>query len=179
MNLQVVHLRNPLNVAEGRLDLLADDLDAGENNSHLRGVHDAHDRIERIITDVFALAKTGELDAGPEDVDLAPLARRVWADVEHGQAELIIEGDVAVSADPSLLERLLTNLLRNTIEYVGDTVHVRIGPVSDSDGFYVSDDGPGIPPAEQEQVFKWTYTTKEGGIGVGLRSVQRICNAHG
>jgi signal transduction histidine kinase len=84
-----------------------------------------------------------------------------------------------IRADASLLERFLTNLLRNAVEHGGDNVHVRVGALKSLFGFYVADDGPGIPEAEQERVFEWKYSTKSGGFGMGLQSVREVCDAHG
>jgi signal transduction histidine kinase len=47
------------------------------------------------------------------------------------------------------------------------------------DGFYVADDGPGIPESERHAVFEVGYTTREGGTGFGLSIVERIADAHG
>ncbi|MGZ0748584.1 ATP-binding protein [Haloparvum sp. AD34] len=172
-------LRNPLNVAQGRLDFLADAADDEEYNEHFRAVNGALDRIERIVTDVLHLSRTGELGAEKEVVDLAEMARRVWTSVEHGQAELNIQDEVMIRADSSLFERLLTNLLRNTVEHGGEDVTVWVGAMDDPSGFYIADDGPGIPQEEREDVFEWKHSTKSGGFGIGLQSVREVCNAHG
>ncbi|MFD1633774.1 ATP-binding protein, partial [Haloplanus ruber] len=47
------------------------------------------------------------------------------------------------------------------------------------DGFYVADDGPGIPEAEREQVFESGYSTDEDGTGFGLSIVSKIAEGHG
>lgn len=46
-------------------------------------------------------------------------------------------------------------------------------------GFFVGDDGPGIPPEHREDVFRSGFTTREHGTGFGLRIVREIANAHG
>ena len=46
------------------------------------------------------------------------------------------------------------------------------------DGFFVEDDGPGIPAADREQIFESEYTTGDG-TGLGLRIVRDIVDAHG
>jgi PAS domain S-box-containing protein len=56
-------------------------------------------------------------------------------------------------------------------------VTVTVGDLPD--GFYVADDGPGIPPDEGEAVFETGYSTAEGGTGFGLAIVRRIAEAHG
>jgi signal transduction histidine kinase len=47
------------------------------------------------------------------------------------------------------------------------------------DGFYIADDGPGIPPTEQNKVFEPGYSTQGDGTGLGLAIVDRIVAAHG
>ncbi|MFB6281047.1 MAG: PAS domain S-box protein [Haloferacaceae archaeon] len=57
-------------------------------------------------------------------------------------------------------------------------VTVAVGPL-DGQGFYVEDDGPGIPPEKRDRVFESGYTTDEDGTGFGLTIVRRIAEAHG
>ena len=54
---------------------------------------------------------------------------------------------------------------------------VTVGPLDD--GFFVADDGPGIPADERDQVFEYGYTTDRDGTGYGLPIVERIADAHG
>jgi PAS domain S-box-containing protein len=56
-------------------------------------------------------------------------------------------------------------------------VTVEVGPLED--GFYVADDGPGIPESEREAVFDVGYSTADDGTGLGLRIVRQIAEAHG
>lgn len=49
----------------------------------------------------------------------------------------------------------------------------------DTDGFYIEDDGPGIPAEEREKVFNAGYLTAESGTGLGLNIVKRVAEAHG
>jgi PAS domain S-box-containing protein len=56
-------------------------------------------------------------------------------------------------------------------------VTVTVGTLAD--GFYVEDDGPGIPPGRRNRVFDSGYTSAEGGTGLGLNIVKRIVDAHG
>ena len=77
------------------------------------------------------------------------------------------------------MAQALENLFRNAIEHGGESVTVTIGVLDDKRGFYVADDGPGIPEAEREDVFDSGYTTSNDGTGFGLAIVSRICAAHG
>jgi signal transduction histidine kinase len=84
-----------------------------------------------------------------------------------------------VNANRSRLQRLFENLLSNAVEHVGPTVTVKIGPLSESKGFYVADDGPGIPEAERERVLEYGYSTTDDGTGLGLGIVSEVAKAHG
>ncbi|PSP62672.1 hypothetical protein BRC73_00365 [Halobacteriales archaeon QH_7_66_37] len=58
-----------------------------------------------------------------------------------------------------------------------DGVEITVGDLPG--GFYVADDGPGIPADEREQVFKSGYSTSDDGTGFGLSIVAEIAEAHG
>ncbi len=60
----------------------------------------------------------------------------------------------------------------------GDTLtEVTVGIIES--GFYVADDGAGIPPSEREKVFRGGYSTAGRGTGLGLSIVEEIATAHG
>ena len=59
------------------------------------------------------------------------------------------------------------------------SVTVEVGPLADGDGFYVADDGPGIPEGERGEVFEFGYSTEEAGTGFGLAIVKEVAEAHG
>jgi PAS domain S-box-containing protein len=58
-------------------------------------------------------------------------------------------------------------------------LRVEVGVLADESGFYVADDGPGIPAEDQGDVFETGYTTSEDGTGFGLAIVESIADAHG
>jgi len=60
-----------------------------------------------------------------------------------------------------------------------DALRLSVGVRADGDGFYVADDGPGIPATEREQIFERGYTTSDTGTGFGLAIVREIVDAHG
>jgi PAS domain S-box-containing protein len=62
---------------------------------------------------------------------------------------------------------------------VFSSVTVAVGPLADDGGFYVEDDGPGIPEEVREDIFESGYTTSERGTGFGLAIVEDIAEAHG
>lgn len=54
-----------------------------------------------------------------------------------------------------------------------------VGSFPGEEGFFIEDDGSGIPPAARREVFDWQHSTKDGGTGIGLRSVKQITEAEG
>lgn len=58
-----------------------------------------------------------------------------------------------IEADPDRLQQFFENLFRNAIDHAGESVEVRVGALSEKAGFYVDDDGPGIPEDERDEVF--------------------------
>jgi signal transduction histidine kinase len=91
---------------------------------------------------------------------------------------LAIDGDLTFEANPDRVRRLFENLFRNAIDHGSTDVTVTVGKLSDQPGFYVADDGPGIPPAERSDAFEAGYTTSEAGTGFGLAIVAEIVAAH-
>jgi signal transduction histidine kinase len=63
------------------------------------------------------------------------------------------------------------------VEHGGEAVTVTVGALDD--GFYVADDGPGIPETERDSIFEAGYSTADDGTGFGLRIVEQVADAHG
>jgi len=167
-------LRNPLNVAQGRLEIARDEHDS----EHLVAANDALTRIETLIEDVLQLARQGQPVEETDRVSLGAIARDAWGMVETAEAELVVESDHDVEADPDRLQRLFENLFRNSIEHGGEDVTVTVGALDDTEGFFVVDDGRGVPEEERDQVFESGYSTAEDGTGFGLSIVEQIVAAH-
>jgi len=227
-------LRNPLNVAQGRVELARE---AADDPTHLDAASDALDRIESIVDHTLTLAREGETVGDPEPVAIAEVAADSWETVDTGSASLSNEVDGEVLADPDRLRNLFENLVRNSVEHgsigsrtgSGDSVeHGSIGSRTGSgdsvehgstgsraepgdsvehgsastptqavesaerdggdvtirvgdlpDGFYVEDDGPGIPGSIRDSLFEPGQSGVEGNTGFGLAIVQEIATAHG
>lgn len=168
----LVHeLRSPLGIAMAHLDIgrERDDPESFER------VAAALEQMETLIDDLSSFTPLEGIEVTTER-DLAETADEAWADIEEDAPELEIEDSTSVSADHDLLERLLSNLFRNAVEHAGPDVTVRIGTTED--GFYIEDNGSGIPETEQDQVFERGYTNG-GGLGIGLSLVEEIVDAHG
>ncbi|MCU4799172.1 ATP-binding protein [Halobacteria archaeon HArc-gm2] len=168
-------LRNPLNVAQGNIQLA---MDAGATE-RLERADDAVERIEQIIDDLLTLSREGRTIDDRQFVDLTDVAEAAWQTTATADATLEVELDpsTGVFADETRLQNVFENLFRNALSFGGAGVTIRVGP--EDDGFYVEDDGPGIAPAERERVFEYEYTTDSDGTGLGLAIVDSIASAHG
>jgi len=165
-------LRNPLNVAEGSLELAQEECDS----EHLASVDRALDRMGALIEDLLTLAREGEAVSDLEPVDLQALVENCWANVETTDATLVNDVVRPICADESRLKQVVENLVRNAVEHGGDDVTVTVGELDD--GFYVADDGSGIPETKQQTVFDTGYSTSTEGTGFGLSIVEQVVNAH-
>jgi PAS domain S-box-containing protein len=199
-------LRNPLNVADGFVDLARDTGDV----DHLDRAASALDRMDTLVGDVLELARQGRTVGETSQVELGGLVERAWRAVETGEATLVVDEETAtVSADAARLCQAVENLFRNSVEHGttssqtrsddsvehGSTssraapddavehgredVTIRVGALEDGAGFYVEDDGPGIPAEERERIFDHGHTTAADGSGFGLSIVESIVEAHG
>lgn len=166
-------LRNPLNVAAGNLELAQETGD----KTYLDKVANAIDRMEEMIDEMLMLAREGKQVEEFETIDVATIAKQCWEHVETKQASLLTKGSVTIRADPQRLSRLIENIYRNAIEHGGGNVQVAIGDLEG--GFYIEDDGPGIPEQHHDTVFAPGVTTRDDGTGIGLSIVKEIADAHG
>jgi len=202
---QVSHdLRNPLSVAVGRLELA---IESHGEDEDLIAVRDALADADSRIDEMLEFARLGDAVTDPEPVSLADAADAAWAAIETGGARMTVREDVDLRGDAERIERLLENLFRNSVEHgstsnrpeaddsvehgsTGDrtasddaaehgfaAVSVALGAVEG--GFYVADDGPGIPESDREDVLESGFTTSDDGSGFGLAIVEEIAAAHG
>lgn len=169
-------MRNPLNVAQGRFELVREDLEADDDN--VAAIDRALTRMETLISEILTLARDGQQVEQWDAVQLSTTVQDCWAMVTTGDAELTLDGDLTFEANPDRVKRLFENLFRNAIDHGSSDVTVTVGELSDQPGFYVADDGPGISPAERSDIFEAGYTTSEAGTGFGLSIVAEIVAAH-
>lgn len=168
-------LRNPLSVAQARIEL--EQLGHGEEN--LSTAADALDRMETLIEDVLTMARQSQDVDETERVSLQSIVEECWQSVHTDAASLELDGEAQLQADPDRIRHLFENLLRNATDHGPADVSIRVGPLSEAGGFYVADDGPGIPASDRERVFDPGHSTNGEGIGIGLSIVTSVANAHG
>jgi len=176
-------LRSPLTVARGRMELLSSTHDLEEE--HVSQIEFAHERMIEIIEDSLALARGGHEVTDPEAIEIESVAKSAWKTAGASTATLSIDSSGTIEADEDRLKRLFENLFRNSIEHGlsddgdGPELTVTVGRLVDGSGFFIADDGTGIPEADRQTVFEAGETGSGSGSGLGLAIVRRIAQAHG
>lgn len=168
-------LANPLNALRGWLELASETGD----EEHLDRCEEIVERMEELIDDISTFAREGGTAVDREALDVGDIAADCWDTLDTADAELRVLGDCPVCADEVKLRTLLSNVMRNAVEHGGPDVTVTVGRLADEAGFYIEDDGPGIPEAEREKVFERGYSRSATGTGFGLAIVRQIVDVHG
>jgi two-component system, OmpR family, sensor histidine kinase BaeS len=183
-------LRTPLSVIRGRAEGITDGVYPGDPE-HVLPVLEAARTLEVLIEDLrtLAMADAGGMTLRREVVDLATLVSETVASFETSAAEtgVALSVDVAgdlpqISADPSRLQSVVSNLVSNAIRHTpsGGSVRVSVGLSGGSPEVMVSDTGEGIPPDLLPHVFeRFVKGSASSGSGLGLAIACDLVVAHG
>ena len=161
-----------------------------EYRETLEMIHRQADKMSLLIGQLLSITR---LDQGTdaihwEQVDLSALVQTVCAEGGWSRDRLTLEMEEGLTAraDPALLTRLLQNLVENAFKYGKPEGHVwvTLGRGPGEIRLEVKDDGIGIPPEQQEKIWKRFYQVDPSrsagnGAGLGLAMVQKIAQAHG
>lgn len=173
-------LRTPLAVMMGAIDVLGASAQTPSSQRALERISRACDEMLAFIEATLLLSReeSGQIDQGsPADVE--QLVERCLEDqsaliADHGlEIRRDYQGAPVLQQPASLVQITISNLLRNAIEH---TRAGRIEIVLRENLLAVRDTGEGIPADKLALVFERSYTTKEGGTGLGLNLVRRICD---
>jgi len=179
-------LRTPLQIIVGALERARE----GDEEA-LDRIERATDRVGEIIDDLSSLSKGDQadtsfsaevldaLDIGVSTTELPSLVESVWQldSPETSTLEVEMPAGTEIVAEMETVRPLVENLLKNAVDHAGPEVTVRVGTMAR--GFYVADDGPGIPPEERDRIFEEGYTTDEEGSGTGLTIVSETVKQQG
>jgi signal transduction histidine kinase len=147
-------------------------------------------RVEHLISDLLALARSGAgaIPGPAQDFDLADV---VLEEVQHAHLSSSLEIDTigvnpaTVSGDREGLRRAFTNLLDNASRHADTAVAVTLHRDHETVELTVTDDGDGISPTDRERIFErftrldGARTRDDGGTGLGLAIVRTAISAHG
>jgi len=178
--------RNPLNIIRGLAQMISKQTDASfEVRAKSREIADEVDRVTAQLNEFINFSKPREVKRAP----IAPKAvasevvRALEGDLEDKGIRLTLpEEELTVEADEQLLRQALFNLLLNSIQAADGNGEIQIvtGKSNAEEAFLeVRDNGPGVPAAQREEIFKPYFTTNQKGTGLGLAVVQQIVLAHG
>ena len=197
VSVDIAHdLKTPLNrltiIIEGALDLAAKDQD---NSAELA---QAQDEAAQINATFEALLRIAQLESGSRrerfaPVPLAPVLdvlAEAYTDVAEESGQVLTLGtvpaqDTVVLGDRDLLTQLFANLIENAIRHAGPGSRIELTVTRHGNvvAVGVADDGPGIPEAERESVFRRLYRLGKSrttpGNGLGLSLVKAIADLHG
>lgn len=186
-------IRNPLNGIGLNLHLLEESLAGADerlkamSGRFLGRIRPAVSHLERVVNEFLEFARPSRMQPGP--VDLGALVREVVEFLEPEAKERGVaisapapERAVVVAGDRERLRQVLLNLARNAFQAMerGGNLRLELGRgARDSVEIRVRDDGPGVPEEVEPRLFELFFTTRTGGVGLGLPIVRRVVEDHG
>jgi two-component system sensor histidine kinase SenX3 len=196
----VANVSHELKTPVGGMALLAEAvLDANDDPEAVarfaRRMKVESERLTKLVQEIVDLSRLQVADTlhEPVLVDVSRAASdavdqsRLVAEARSIELAVSLTGDAKVFGEPELLTTAIRNLVGNAVNYSGDGTKVAVG-VRCEDGLVevdVSDQGQGIPKAEQGRIFERFYrvdaarSRATGGTGLGLANVKHICANHG
>jgi len=180
-------LRTPLTAIKTSCELLeGDPALGGKSRVRLAQIHRAADSMHEIVNALLMLARDDSTE-GVEPVELAriigttlaPFAAHFAASGVHPVVD--VDNSVRVSANPSALAIVLSNLTDNAVRH---TAHGRVRFSYAHGWLHIEDTGSGIPEQALPHVFDRFYRASPAqggkeGFGIGLSIVKKICDRHG
>jgi signal transduction histidine kinase len=171
-------LRTPL----ARIRLAVELMKNSADTERRKGLEQDIAELDWLVDEILLASRLDAVSEGlaAEELDLLALAAEESARYDDVQLEGAV---VSVHGDARLLRRLLRNLLENARRHGAPPTHVKIARGADAAIITVWDNGPGVPPAEFENVFRPFYRPKDArkstGTGLGLALVRQIARRHG
>jgi PAS domain S-box-containing protein len=186
-------LKSPLVAIRAFASLLKDDLksgNTGEAQNDIARISESAEKLERLITTLLELSRSGRNVDAPVSISFSDLAREAAglldATIRDRGVILVIPDNLpAVSGDRHRLLRMMTNLLDNAVKFMGDQkepcVEVGIRTDAGTPVFFVRDNGMGIKIEYRPKLFGLfeRFNPEIPGTGIGLATVKRIIEAHG
>lgn len=180
--------RNGLATIHGYGRLLDLDRLPEDFQKYVKGIRAETEALGQVVTNFLNFAKPTELTLVP--VDMAAVVTRAADDIRpevqrHG-GDLLVHGSFAwIAGDDVLLRQAVSNLCRNALEAcveAGVVPHIAIEGTPDQEQkmlrVTVTDNGPGLSPGVEQEMFRPFFTTKDRGTGLGLALVQKIIVTH-
>ena len=181
-------LRTPLTIITGEIDVaLAEQRSTGEYQTLMVNILEEVSLLRKIIDDMLILVKpqSAYTSIEREDIDISAmledlvLTYSIIGDAKNIKLTVDIQPDIHWKGIKSMVYLIFSNLIHNAIKYTKNNGTVTITLRQErSIQFVVSDNGPGIPKEEQENIFSRFYrlnSTANRGCGLGLAIVRKAC----
>ncbi|MGE7093464.1 ATP-binding protein [Lysinibacillus sp. NPDC048646] len=189
-------LRTPLTFIKGYTDILYKrDLSDEARQKYLAIIIEETNRLARLISDLFDLAKMDENSfvVAKERLNMTEFFSNIETKLSPAFQEKQIhftvqcEEKLSLMADPSRFEQIIINLLHNALAYctAGDTTIVHVKHFNETLLITIEDTGKGIPKKDLPFIFDRFYRVEKsrsralGGSGIGLAIVKELVHAHG
>ena len=133
------------------------------------------DNLSLIASEFSSFAKMPSLKL--EKFDLVPVLKDTVHLFGDEEAEIKFISDVEkviVESDISQMRRMFINLIRNSIQAKANVITIKLSIESLYSIIDISDDGIGVTPENQNKIFETNFTTKEKGLGLGLKLIKRF-----
>lgn len=184
-------LNNPLNNINLSAQVLQRQLKGADESPELKEIVDdivgQTARVKGIVGNLLEFAREREPQLIPVDLEglINGAYELVGNTTDTRRINFVFDneaGDVTVSADSHMMERVFVNLFTNAVSAMDGAgqLAVQIRPADEKVlKIYVSDTGKGIPRDDREKVFDPFFTKKDKGTGLGLAIVMNIIRKHG
>lgn len=183
-------LITPITTLKLALDTLSKDKTISQSNSYLAMSQQQTQRIAEVVDHILQVSFVDEQQAGLhfEEVDLNTMIEEILDYYQFtAQKPLTINASLnknyVIQTDAKHLLNVLHNLIGNAVKYSsenGATLDISVSEKGNTLQVSIGDDGPGIPPAEQEYIFDKFHRVSNGqthevrGMGIGLYYVKGI-----
>jgi nitrogen fixation/metabolism regulation signal transduction histidine kinase len=117
-----------------------------------------------------------------ETMDIIPIIKDALDLFVEENVEITFSNELkeaVVEADKFQLRRLIINMIRNSIQAEAENIILSLKKDEDSYKLVIDDDGKGIDPLHRDKIFEPGYTTKERGMGIGLKLSKRFIEGIG
>jgi signal transduction histidine kinase len=181
-------IKNPVAGMRGALEIISQKVDPADPQKEIFSELIVQlEKINKIIDDLLSYAKPKKMSIAPVDPNECVRNAVNLAEPQKAGKDIRIHfrryaGDEPANMDADKIQEVVLNLLLNAIASIKEKGRVEVGLRKTGDGeleIAISDDGAGIKPEQQEQIFKPFFTTKKRGAGLGLPICKRIIEAHG
>lgn len=182
-------LRSPIATLKASAEVTLAHPEQADHTAVAGGILAETKRLERLVNDLLLLARADERGLRPDrrEVDLDDLLGAEYSRI-RATTDLTVTtriNTVRVLGDPHQLAQVLRNLVDNAVRQAATSIGLDLHRDGSDAIIEITDDGPGIPPADRRRIFDRFVRLDEsrersrGGSGLGLAIVREIVIAHG